>query len=184
MPAARTKLNDCERELAELPAKRADLELGLIEEIDNTRLGAVSLYLRALVMPPDEEPPQSTHDAEMVALDITMKYEREHGAQIEDVSDPQLMRGFDLESKRPDGEVRYIEVKGRTGMASVELTRNEWKQAENHQNRYWLYTVYRCESGNPKLYRCQNPHGKGIGRPKEGVIVNTSEIINNQEECE
>ena len=184
VPAARTKLNDCERELAELPAKRAALEAGLIEEIENTRLGPVSLHLRGLVVPPDEAPAQSTHDAEIVALETVIKYERERGAQVEDVSDPQLMRGFDLESRRPDGEVRYIEVKGRTGMTSVELTRNEWTQAENHQNRYWLYTVYHCESANPKLYRCQNPHGKDIGRPKEGVIVNASDIISNSEDEE
>ena len=181
VPAARTKLNHCERELDELPTKRVALEASLIEEIENTRLGTVSVYLRALVVPPDEEPPQSTHDAELVALEIAMEYERELGAQIDDVSDPRLMRGFDLEARRPDGEVRYIEVKGRTGIASVELTRNEWKQAENHQNRYWLYTVYHCESGNPKLYRCQNPHGKDIGKPKEGVIVNASDIITNHE---
>ena len=182
VPAARSKLNECERELNELDTKRATLEAGLIEEIENTQLGEVKLYLRALVLPPEEEPAQSTHDAEIVAMNIAMKYERDHGAQVEDVSDPQLMRGFDLESRRPDGEVRYIEVKGRTGMTSVELTRNEWTQAENHQNRYWLYTVYHCESENPTLYRCQNPHGKGIGRPKEGVIVNASDVINNQDE--
>ena len=182
VPAARTKLNECERELNELPAKRDALEAGLIEEIENTRFGAVSVYLRALVVPPDEEPPQSTHDAEMVALETVVKYEQEHGAQIEDVSDPRLMKGFDLESRRPNGEVRYIEVKGRTGMASVDLTRNEWKQAENHQDRYWLYTVYHCESASPKMYRCQNPHEKDIGRPREGVIVNASDIITNSEE--
>ena len=181
VPAARTKLNDCERELDELPTKRANLEASLIEEIENTRMGPVSVYLRALVVPPEEEPAQSTHDAEMAALETAIEYEREYGAEIEDVSDPQLMKGFDLESRRPDGEIRYIEVKGRTGIASVELTRNEWKQAENHQDRYWLYTVYHCESKNPKLYRCQNPHGKDIGKPKEGVIVNASDIINNQE---
>ena len=181
VPAARSKLNVCEQELDELPAKRATLEASLDKEIENTRLGAVSVYLRALVVPPEEEPVQSTHDAEMVAIETAIQYEREHGAEIEDVSDPQLMRGFDLESRHPDGEVRYIEVKGRTGMTSVELTRNEWTQAGNHQDRYWLYTVYHCESENPTLYRCQNPHGKGIGRPKEGVIVNASEIISNAE---
>ena len=103
VPAARTKLNDCERELDELPTKRAALKAGLIEEIENTRLGPVSLYLRALVVPPDEEPAPSTHDAEMIALEKAIEYEQEHGAQVEDVSDPQLMRGFDLESRRPDG---------------------------------------------------------------------------------
>ena len=183
VPAAQTKLNDCERELAELPTKRHMLETCLMEEIENTALGPVTIYLRALVAPPplEDEPAPSTHDTEMVALRTAIEHEREHGAQVEDVSDPRLMKGFDLESRRPNGEIRYIEVKGRTGTGNVKLTRNEWRQAENHQNRYWLYTVYHCESGSPKLYRCQNPHAKEIGKPEEGVIVNASDIISNQE---
>ena len=178
VPAAQTKLNDCERELTHLPSKRTTLEASLTEEIENTQLGPSTIYLRAFVLPLGEE---FTHDAEMVAIQTVIDYEREHGAEIENVSAPSLKKGFDLESKRPNGEIRYIEVKGRTGTGNVKLTRNEWRQAENHQNRYWLYTVYHCESGSPKLYRCQNPHAKEIGKPEEGVIVNASDIISNQE---
>ena len=94
-------------------------------------------------------------DTEAVALRTAVEYERAHGAEVIDVSNPHLKKGFDLESKRPDGEVRYIEVKGRTGMASVELTQNEWRQAANHQDRYWLYVVYHCETTHPQLHRCQ-----------------------------
>ncbi len=183
IPAAQTKLNNCEQELAQLTTKRAALEASLIEEIENTQLGSVIIYLRALVVPPalDETTIQSTHDAEAIALQTVIEYEHEHGAEVDDVSNPSLKKGFDLESKRPDGEIRYIEVKGRTGMGNVKLTRNEWRQAENHQNRYWLYTVYHCESGSPKLYRCQNPYAKEIGKPEESVIVCASDIISNQE---
>ena len=167
----------------QLTTKRAALEASLIEEIENTQLGPVIIYLRALVVPPalDETTIQSTHDAEAIALQTVIEYEHEHGAEMKDVSNPSLKKGFDLESKRPHGEIRYIEVKGRTGVTNIELTANEWRQAENHQNRYWLYTVYHCESRNPQLYRCRNPHSKGIAKPMGSVIVKASDIISNQE---
>ena len=173
VPAAQTKLNSCERELDHLPAKRAVLGAGLIEEIENTRLGPVTIYLRALVVPLDEE---LTHGAEMVAIQTVIDYEKEHGAEIEDVSDPSLKKGFDLESKRPNSEIRYIEVKGRTGVTNIELTANEWRQAANHQDRYWLYVVYHCDS-HPQLHLCQDPFGKLVAQAKGGVIVNATEII-------
>ena len=82
--------------------------------------------LRALVTPTpiDTAPTKTIRDAEAIAIKTVMEHEREHGAEIEDVSNPNLKKGFDLESRRPDGEVRYIEVKGCTGVASVELTAN------------------------------------------------------------
>ena len=182
IPAAQTKLNNCERELAELPAKREGAETSLIEEIENTRLGPVTIYTRAFVTPPpiDVEPTKTMRDAEAIALRTAIEYEQAHDAEVEDVSNPQLKKGFDLESRRPNGEVRYIEVKGRTGIASVELTANEWRQAANHQDRYWLYVVYHCDE-NPQLYRCRDPFGNLIAKPTGSVIVNASDIISNQE---
>ena len=42
IPAAQTKLRDCERELGELSAKRKAAEASLITEIENTQLGSVT----------------------------------------------------------------------------------------------------------------------------------------------
>ena len=182
-PAAQTKLNSCERELAELSAKREAAEASLIAEIQNTQLGPVTLYVRAFVTPSppvDAVPLRTMQDAEAIAIRIAIEHEREHGAEVKDVSNPQLKKGFDLESRHPNGEVRYIEVKGRTGIASVELTENEWRQAANHQGRYWLYVVYHCDT-NPQLYRCRDPFGKLIAKAKGSVIINASDIISNQE---
>ncbi len=179
IPAAQTKLNDCERELAELPAKREAAEASLIAEIENTQLGPVTIYARALVTPPpaiDTIPIKTMRDAETIALRIAIEHERERGAGVEDVSNPHLKKGFDLESRHPNGEVRYIEVKGRTGIASVELTANEWRQAANHRDRYWLYVVYHCDT-NPQLYRCRDPFGKLIAKAKGSVIINASDIM-------
>ena len=181
-PAAQTKLNNCQREFDELDTKRATVEASLIEEIKNTQLGPVTIYVRAFVTPPpvDAVPTKTMRDAEAIALSTVIEHERKCGAEVEDVSNPNLKKGFDLQSKRPDGEVRYIEVKGRTGITSVELTANEWRQAANHQDRYWLYVVYHCDA-TPQLYRCRDPFGNLIAKPTGGVIVNASEIISNQE---
>ena len=178
VPAAQTKLNNCDRELDELEVKRAAAETSLVEEIENTELGPVTLYVRALVLPPpiDAVPTKTIRDAEVVALRTTIEYEREHGAAVEDVSNPHLKKGFDLQSRRPNGEVRYIEVKGRTGITSVELTANEWRQAANHRDRYWLYVVYYCDT-NPQLYRCRDPFGNLIAKAKGSVIINASDIM-------
>ena len=179
IPAAQTKLRDCERELAELPPKRETAEASLIAEIENTQLGPVTSYVRAFVAPPppvDAVPIKTMRDAEAIALRIALEHERERGAEVEDVSNPYLKKGFDLESRHPNGEVRYIEVKGRTGIASVELTANEWRQAANHGDRYWLYVVYHCDA-TPQLYRCRNPFGKLIAKAKGSVIINAGDIM-------
>ena len=179
IPAAQTKLNNCERELEELPTKREEAETSLITEIENTQLGSVTVYARAFVTPAppvDAVPIRTLRDAETIALRIATEHEQECGAKVEDVSSPHLKKGFDLESRHPNGEVRYIEVKGRTGIASVELTENEWRQAANHRDRYWLYVVYHCDT-EPQLYRCRDPFGKLIAKAKGSVIINASDIM-------
>ena len=178
VPAARTKLNNCEQELNALPTKRKEAEANLIEEIENTQLGPVDVYVCAFVTePPTEEIPTKTlRDAEAIAIKTAIKYEHDRGAEVKDVSNPSLKKGFDLQSKDPNGEVRYIEVKGRTGITSVELTENEWRQAANHQDRYWLYVVYHCDTV-PKLHPCRDPFGNLIAKAKGSVIINASDIM-------
>ena len=120
VPAAQSRLNNCEQELDALSAKHEAAEARLIAEIENTQLGHVTIHTRAFVTPHPEIPTRTMRDTEAVALRTVIEYERAHGAEVVDVSNPHLKKGFDLESKRPDGEVRYIEVKGRTGIANVE----------------------------------------------------------------
>ena len=91
--------------------------------------------------------------------------EADRGAEVQDVSNPEKARaaglsdwpGFDLLSRYPDGEVRSIEVKGRAGRSAVRMEFNEWKQACNLGERYWLYVVYGCATPEPRLYRVQDP---------------------------
>ena len=185
MPAAQTKLNTCERELDAIPTKRKAAETKLTEEIENIRLGDVTLYVRALVIPPpidDAIPTKTLRDAEKIAIQTVINYECKQGARVEDVSNPHLKKGFDLRSERPDGEIRYIEVKGRSGVASVELTANEWRQAANHGKRYWLYTVFHCDA-IPQPYFCQDPFAKLIATSKVSVTISASDIMQKSEPC-
>ena len=183
VPAAQTKLNNCERELKALPIKRKEAEASLIEEIKNTQLGPVTIYVRAFVTPPidDAVPTKTLRDAEAIALKTVIEYERKRGAEVKDVSNPNLKKGFDLQSRHPASEVRYIEVKGRTGITSVELTANEWRQAANHRDRYWLYVVYHCDTDEPQLYPCRDPFGNLIGTATGSMRINASDIMRNSD---
>ena len=182
VPAAQTKLNNCEHELGELDLKRQVAEAKLIKEIENTQLGTVTIYVRAFVTTPPVEAVQTRtlRDAETIAINTALEYEQNNGAEVKDVSNPNLKKGFDLQSRYPNGEVRYIEVKGRTGITSVDLTANEWRQAANHRNRYWLYVVYNCGT-EPKLYRCCDPFGSLIGNATGNIRINAGDIMRESE---
>ena len=95
---------------------------------------------------------------------------------MEDVSDPHLGAGFDLKVLRADGSLRYVEVKGRSGTQAVEMTANEWAQAANHRDRYWLYVVYNCDTV-PQLYRVPDPFGSLLAHRSGAVRINASEIM-------
>ena len=186
IPAAQTKLNTCDQEIKALPKKRAEAETHLITEIESVQLGPVTIYVRAFVTePPTEEIPTKTlRDAEAIASKTAIAYEHARGAEVTDVPHPSLKKGFDLQSRYPNGDVRYIEVKGRTGVTSVELTANEWRQAANHRDRYWLYVVYHCDAEDPQLYRCQDPFGKLIAKATGSMRINASDIMRNSESGE
>ena len=116
-------------------------------------------------------------DAEQTALVEVIRRETAEGAlAIEDVSDPHRKAGFDLKVTRADGSLRYIEVKGRRGRTAVELTENEWRQAANHPDRYWLYVVYDCETV-PVLYRVPDPFARLLGRQTGAVRINAGDIL-------
>lgn len=183
VPAAQTRLNNCERELDAIPTKRKAAEAKLTAEIESVQLDEVTLYVRALVTPPpidDAIPTRTLRDAEKIAIQTVINYERQCGAEVEDVSKPHLKNGFDLRAKRPNGEIRYIEVKGRTGVAGIELTANEWRQAANHGKRYWLYTVYHCDA-NPQLYLCQDPFANLIATSRTSITIHASDIMQQSE---
>jgi hypothetical protein len=121
--------------------------------------GEAIMLAHALVLPTDDPEERQRHDAETeaIAMQLARAHEEAAGAAVHDVSRPDLARragltdwpGFDLRSlcpasaHGPAGE-RAIEVKGRAGFGGVEVLANEWANACNLRDRYWLYVVFDC----------------------------------------
>lgn len=178
VPAAASKLRRCEAELAEIDERSRQAEAQLRTSVDRLRLGTPTIYTQALVlpMPPEQAAKRRDAEAEAVALAEVIRREESEGAvKIEDVSAPQLKAGFDLKVTRADGTLRYVEVKGRRGEVAVEMTMNEYIQAGNHRDKYWLYVVYNCDRA-PTLYRIFNPFERLIAQQTGAVRINASEI--------
>ena len=123
-------------------------------------LADVSHIGSAWVLPHPERPNVgpgmvSNPEIERIAVEIALQHEREHGREPESVEAEN--RGFDLLSRVPKtGQVRFIEVKGRSGTEPVALTQNEYRTAQRLANDYWLYTVMDCAS-DPRLLTVQDP---------------------------
>jgi hypothetical protein len=101
---------------------------------------------------------------EAAAMAHAIAYEEARGWDAQDVSTE--ARGYDLLSKSLDGNVRYVEVKGRAGVGAVELSANEWLKAEQLGRDYWLYIVTDALK-SPSLYLVQDPAHR---LPREEVV--------------
>lgn len=178
LPAAQTRLRDCEAESDRLPTRRQAAEAELLSAPDRLRLGPPQIVAQALVLPlpVEQAAARADVDAERIALAEVRAYELAQGSRLEDVSAPYLKAGFDLKITRPDGAQRYIEVKGRRGQRAVELTENEWTQAANHRDRYWLYVVFNCDT-LPSLHRVPDPFGRLVAGQTGSVIIQARAIV-------
>lgn len=101
-------------------------------------------------------PPIKVKEVEEDAMRVAMEYERTQGRVPEDVS---MKEHFDILSRDPrTGEVRFIEVKGKSGFdLEVELTETEFRVAKEKGERYWLYIVYGIGAGKPRLLAVRDP---------------------------
>lgn len=127
-------------------------------------------------MPLEEAEAREQVESEQIAIEEVKRRERAEGSTaIEDVSNPQLKNGFDLRVLRADGTVRYVEVKGCRSEAAVELEANEWAQAANHRDKYWLYVVFNC-ADVPTLLRIRDPFGALMGQETGAIRINVSQI--------
>ncbi|WP_448518928.1 helicase-related protein [Rhodoflexus sp.] len=94
-------------------------------------------------------------EAEAIAMQTAMQFERDNGWQPTDVSANN--EGYDIRSIGPEELKRYIEVKGRNGSdGRVVLTENEMNRLEQLGDSSWLYIVLNCKT-QPELYRIKNP---------------------------
>lgn len=106
-------------------------------------------------------------EVELIAMQVAMDYESEHGRTPVDVSTDNV--GYDVRSTSPDRTKRYIEVKGRSGTDGVMLSENERNRLSQLGNRAWLYIVTDCKT-TPSLNIIQDPgnvlefeeHSKGV----------------------
>jgi hypothetical protein len=140
------------------------------KEIERERVCTISdiqHYGRVWVLPhPERSTPTiaamiKDDEIEKRAIEAVIAYEEARGWKVTSVESEN--RGFDLISRRPHPEdpetsieVRFIEVKGRSGVGEVALTTNEFKTAERLKRDYWLYVVFDCATA-PQIRVVQDP---------------------------
>ena len=84
---------------------------------------------------------RETKRVELAAMQAVLAHEIALGHRPRDVSDENL--GWDIESRAPDGRLRFIEVKGRVaGADTVTVTRNEILAAANKGDDFLLAIVH------------------------------------------
>ena len=209
LAAARARLNqragegnrDATEELAKVKDRQRRLTTSrnrhlaeLQAEPERIRVGEVEILVHALVVPVQDTEELERYDAdvETIAVEVATGYEANFGAEVTDVSKPELARragladwpGFDLKSRHPsdaDGhtEERAIEVKGRAGSGNIEMTENEWARACNLRDDYWLYVVFDCATPRPRLVRVCDPFAKLLVRSREvsAITIKSGAII-------
>lgn len=103
---------------------------------------------------------------ELAAMEVAKAYETSQGRQWIDVHKQGV--GYDIRGEGPDGDVRYIEVKGHSHAGDVILYYTEWQTANRMREEFFIYLVENALS-EPKLWIIQDPVGKGI-EPIEHVV--------------
>lgn len=143
--------------------QRMEARLVEVERSRAVTRGSVVLLGTALLLPGSEEslgdgdrarPGLSDEDIERIAVDVAIRHETNDGWTVTSVEADNV--GFDLRSLRNGGR-RCIEVKGRSGVAMVELTWGEFAKAQELGEDYWLYVVLDCGLPEPRLYRVRDP---------------------------
>ena len=156
-----------ERRIDELKNRKVERlnELVLMEKLT---ANLPDVLTQAIVVPPpavllesDETEPgrglpmRRDDEVEAIAMDIAMRYERARGWNPYDVSG----NGghYDVRSESPNGDKRFIEVKGRAQSGAIVLTGPEIDKLRQLGERAWLYVVSFCKSDQPRLRIIQDP---------------------------
>ena len=157
--AAQPDLDAIKSEQSTLEAEKA---AALLFEDRRAELAEISRLERvaiAIVVPDPSPEAREAYDKDIegIAMRVARNFEIDrYQARVVDVSNPVLACGYDLQSHRQNGEKVAIEVKGRAGRGTVQLTDNEWPTAANLREKYWLYVVFDCAT-DPKLFRVRDP---------------------------
>ncbi len=103
-------------------------------------------------------PMRRDDEVEAIAMDVAMRYERSRGWTPTDVSSDG--EHYDIRSEGPNGEKRFIEVKGRSQTGAIILTGPEVDKLRQLGERAWLYIVTHCKGEQPRLRILQDPISK------------------------
>ena len=185
---AKVHLSTVKRRQRSLKVSRNRRIAELQAEPELIQAGEIEFLVHALVVPIEDSKEAERYDAhvEDIAVKVATAYEERFDARVQDVSRPELARragltdwpGFDLWSRRATEE-RAIEVKGRAGSGGVEMEVNEWANACNLRDGYWLYVVFDCATAHPRLVRVQDPFGKLLvrGRGSFAYTITQSAVM-------
>ncbi len=186
---AQEELSKVKERQRSLTASRNHRLAKLQAEPNLIQAGEIEFLVHALVVPAQDSAETERYDAdvEAIAVEVATDYEKRFGAEVQDVSRPELARragltdwpGFDLLSRRAGEERRAIEVKGRAGTGGIEMSDNEWAKACNLRDEYWLYVVFDCATPHPRLVRVRDPFAKLLVRSRESIayIINPGDVI-------
>jgi hypothetical protein len=180
-------LEEVKSQQRQLSSRRENALALLRREPELIEPGVITFVAHALVVPSSDPLDLEQHevDVEMVAMKIARAFEEASGGTVWDVHTPELARaaglpdnpGFDLLSIRSGNEKRAIEVKGRAGTGEVEVSANEWAEACNMRQAYWLYAVFDCASPSPRLVPVQDPFGSLLAKVKGSMLISAREIL-------
>ena len=84
-------------------------------------------------------------ETEKIAMEVAMEYEVKNDRNPKDVS-KEIGPGYDIKSYDKQGNIRYIEVKGRKSRGDIALSKNEWFRAKHLSSDYYLYVVWNTKS--------------------------------------
>ena len=182
--AAQDELDAVKQAQRALSAEREAASATMKQEPSRIAARPTEFLLHALAVPARADGDTERHDdrIEEIAVRIATAWEAERGGDVVDVSKPPLARaaglsnwpGFDLLATHPGGERRSIEVKGRRNQSEIQLEANEWQQACNLGNRYWLYVVFDCATPTPLLVRIQDPFAVLLANRRESFAFRVS----------
>ena len=165
--AIRTTNEQLDNLTVELRARRSELQHRRVTSIQTPRVVGVAAVIPGPVPRVMEEGRGGDNTTvEMAAMRVAMDYERLQGRAPQDVSKTGV--GYDVRSEAPDGDVRYIEVKGHAATGDVTLYYTEWQMAHRMRQEFFIYEVNHALT-YPELWITQDPVGKGV-EPNERIV--------------
>jgi|GEM_PF-2289370 len=164
------ELQRLEERLKELRRRKVE-RLEELDLMENLTANLPDVLGQAVILPPKESsdieasvepvagvPMQRDEEVEAIAMQVAAEYEQGRGWTPHDISGDG--EHYDIRSESPDGEKRFIEVKGRAQTGAIQLTAPELDKLRQLGERAWLYIVTMCRSESPRLRIIQNPLSK------------------------